>query len=1011
MRNIAENIFSRAGILAFTKAIGFGDRPISLPHDPSVEVVGQRGTLRCFLISSCDVTGPDLIRIAQYLRTKYATELQLFIFATCDYDRVAIAAFNNSGLATLTLERGHVRASDVDALSELAPLNGEGGMQLAMRHTRALDRVRITDRFFHDFRAQRSVVADAWIGLAPRLEAERNQLALLLLSRLMFLYILQRRGFMCGRQEYFLELLRLHFGNRRSCSFYRGVLRPLFFGVLNRRPEMRTRRAAALGDLPYLNGGLFERHHLERRYPKLDLPDDILRGVFEHLLERYRFTASESSNDLAVDPEMLGRVFEGLMEDNVRQSTGTFYTPAPVVERMVSAALSAHLAAYPVQQHARVLREVRVLDPACGSGAFLLRALTDLADASGRSKRDIVARNLHGVDLQHDAALLCALRLGLCLIPDDTHAEVQPLPNLDRKIRQGDSLIDPLDLAGDSIANSEVRAARRALEPLVQRYTTCDPEERQGVHRLVARSERKLAHAWLGALQHRLEHDARELRAAAAARDLFGEVPASAADAKRELVIVEQRTRELKRLHRALRDNGAQPFFSFNVHFAGAERAGFDVVLCNPPWVRSHNWPNSITPALRRQFRVCHEGGQVDLAVVFLERAISLLADGGTLAIILPAKFLRSESAAAARDFMLEKMEVLSIEDHSLDQRSIFAADAFTCILIARRRPAASSALITVSMIRRRSEPLSFSIQQSLLRFAESSRKSPWLLVPPAVRNAMLQMQTSGVPVSEKFRIRRGVVTGSNAVMIATHAEGKLGDLAAIKSEGGFEAVIEDDALCPLIRGCDLDAWSATAAQKIIFSHDEQTGKYKPPSRRLRKYLATHTDALIVSDARGRIGALQHLDADSLASKVAWHDLADNLKAVALPARISSLGKCRSLIVLNTVYFIAAGPELTELLAAFFNSLPMRVFARAIAERAKDAHFRFFAGTVGQLPLPYRWQDSRRLMEISHTAHRDGAIDGDEQNELDEIVAQLFGLSKSQTHALRDFDLWLRGAA
>jgi hypothetical protein len=122
----------------------------------------------------------------------------------------------------------------------------------------------------------------------------------------------------------------LHAWERRS-SFYRGALCPLFFAVLNRRPERRPPRAQQFGALPYLNGGLFERHTLERKHRHLDVDDATLRSVFDDLLERYRFTAPESSDahvegvqDVGVDPEMLGRVFEVLMAARVRETTGTF---------------------------------------------------------------------------------------------------------------------------------------------------------------------------------------------------------------------------------------------------------------------------------------------------------------------------------------------------------------------------------------------------------------------------------------------------------------------------------------------------------------------------------------------------------------------------------------------------------------------------------------------------------------------------------------------------------------
>ena len=669
MRNIVDHIFSRPGVLAFARCIGFADEPIALAplDDAAIELLGRRGTLGCLLVTPARFDVALLERLAQRIRNAYATGPLLFIFAAPGFSRVCVATFGPTDLHTLVLERDRVHAADVDALAELVPRNGEGGLHLAMRHVQALDRIRITNRFFDDFRAQRAVVAAAWQGIGVAQKLERDQLALLLLSRLMFLYFLQRRGFLDGDPEFFVQALRKHFHEPRRYSFYRGVLRPLFFGVLNRRPEKRTRRAAALGVLPYLNGGLFERHQLERRFPDLDLADSITREIFEHLLERYRFTAAEADHDLAVDPEMLGRVFEGLMAETTRHNTGTFYTPAPVVQRMVRSAFDAHLGAYPPHHAARLLREVRVLDPACGSGAFLLEALALISrqraalenEQCSEVRRDVVARNLHGVDVQHDAAMLCALRLWLCLIPESAQEIVQPLPNLDRRVRQGDALIDPLDLAADTMASSEVRAARRALQPLVQRYTTCDPDERQAVQRLLARRERQISRAWLHALQDRLRYGARELRAQATARDLFGDVASSAAAAREQLRQIESRISELRRLNRQLADNGALPFFSFNVHFADAQKAGFDIILCNPPWVRSHNWPKHLGSAVRRRFQVCRDAGQVDLAMVFLERAITLLAPGGILAIILPAKFLRSASAGAARQLLLQHMEIL----------------------------------------------------------------------------------------------------------------------------------------------------------------------------------------------------------------------------------------------------------------------------------------------------------------------------------------------------------------
>jgi hypothetical protein len=1012
VQNIAPEIFSRDGVIAFARHIGFNAEPIALSNDGDValEHLGARGSLRAFLVTTQERSTTGIERIARRIRNEFG-ELQLFIFASPDFSWIRIATFNGNDLATLTLEQGRLHAADIDALTELVPRDDAVGLHLALQHARALDRLRISQRFFEDFRAQRAVVADGWTGIPPRLQTERAQLALLLLSRLMFLYFLQRRGFLGDNPAFFLALLRKHLHAAARLTFYRSALRPLFFGVLNRRPEKRTKRAAALGPLPYLNGGLFERHHLERRFPDLDLGDDVARGIFEHLLERYRFTATEGDGEHAVDPEMLGRVFEGLMAAPTRQSTGTFYTPASVVTRMVRSAFDAHIDQYPAHRTTHVLRDVRVLDPACGSGAFLLAALSYLGDRlDGTTRAEIVARNLHGVDLQHDAALLCALRLWLSLIPDPQTREVQPLPNLDRRIRQGDALIDPLDLAAEAAASPAVRAARRALQPMVLRYTTCDPEERPAVHRQVSRCERQLARAWVAALGTRLSYRKHELRARMHARDLFGEIPADARQAGTELRDVERRFAELKRVQRKLRENGAAPFFSFNVHFADAQRSGFDVILCNPPWVRSHNWPKHLTAAVRPRFLVCRDAGQVDLALVFLERAISLLLPGGILAIVLPAKFLRTASAGAARELMLRTMEIVSIEDHSLDQRSIFAADAFTSIVVARKHHGTpQTADVAVTMIRRNVAPLSFSVRSDQLRFAESDPRSLWLIAPASVRSAMSRMLTRGAPLSRHFQTRRGVVTGNNGALVIERAEGKLGDLAAITSENGKQFIIEDEVLRPLVRGSRIDAWRADITQKLIFCHEDSTGAYRAPPKRVARYLREHTEA----DRRGRLGALQHVGTDLTSARLAWHDLSSTLRAVVLPARTSCLGSERTLIPLNTVYYIPTTEDDAHLLAAYFNSLPVRTFARAVAERAKDSHFRFFACTVAMVPLPedFRARNANELRTISRDAHAAGGINGCDQEKLDRIVAHNFGLGAAARQALARFDAWMNGGS
>ncbi len=1097
------------------------------PDIRSLVLAGRAGSLDALLLEAAPGTGTDRVAwLARRVRSRNPARLHLFVAASPGYRRLVLGTFGlDDAFRHLTLERQSIRPSDIEALEEMAPTNGERGLELAIRHARALDRSRVTRAFFRDFRGRRGAVAEAWTGIPEDAARERAQLALLFLSRLTFLYFLQKRGALAGDDRYLVRLFGLwasarpgtesgagqdddglpdadaHSGSGSGATaagpttFFRARLQPLFFGALNRRPEDRDPAARQLGDLPYLNGGLFERHALERRFPELDLPDAEVRACFDDLLERYRFTTREAGDGagFGVDPEVLGRVFEGLMAPEARSDTGSFYTPAPVVDRVVKEAVATYVAgrvpeadpavvvegraaALPAPVRYRVrksLERVRVLDPACGSGAFLLGALRRLTAATaglsdrprGQVKRELVARGLHGVDLLDDAALLCSLRLWLALSEDDD--EVRPLPNLDRRIRQGDALVDPLDLGtmgADAslhwhpLRDPELRSALRALEPATRAYIASGPEERDLARTRVQQAETLLARRWLDGVRGARARQLKQLRARAADRDLFGDIPEPARRAANEAGRVEGRIRELDAIARRLDEDGALPFFSFGVHFA--DTAGFDLVVSNPPWVRSHRWPDRLRKIADR-FEVCRApgwsaaaeltgapiagGGQVDLSLLFVERAVRLLAPGGVLAVLVPAKSFRALYGAAARRMLLRDLQFTLIEDHALDQRAIFQADAFAGVIVGRARPdptadpapAASRRppepaphSLRIRMARRGVEPLEFPVAQGDLPLFPEDPASPWLLAPPAARAVFRRMQAAGPPLGRhELRVRRGIMTGANDVLVCA-AEPKLGGLAEMeaagygrsrrgggssRAAGQYRAVVETDGLRPLVRGADIDAFRYEVGGHVVWCH-EGDGQPVEPGPRLVAYLERHRERL---EARSGyraglpLGVVFRLAPETLAPKVVWHDLSDTLRAVALPATVRFAGADRELVPLNTVYFLPApDDDAGLLLAGLLNSLPVRTFARAIAERAKDARFRFFAWTVSSLPLPTAWREHPAAAEVrrlSAEAHGARGITPADQDRLDRAVAGLYGLSAGDLEALARFDAWLRG--
>src|SRR2546426_7588261 len=293
---------------------------------------------------------------------------------------------------------------------------------------------------------------------------------------------------------------------------------------------------------------------------------------------------------------MLGRVFEGVMDPDERRVSGSFYTPAALVRELVRAGLEAALVGRfglardaaerwihdgqpPLPARIPDLRRLKVVDPAVGSGAFLLGALEELVAlrrAAGegpvvRLKRDVLAHSLFGVDLKLTAVRLAELRLWLALVADQDEtdlARIAPLPNLDGHVRQGDALIDPLTLAralGGATATlvpsrevERLTSARRAL------FSLAGPAKQQALGEL-ADAEGALARRLFTAAVAALERRAAELVAAGQDRDLFGRRRGLRPDERPLLRRGRGRRRERRGAARRLSLEGRGPVFAVEV--------------------------------------------------------------------------------------------------------------------------------------------------------------------------------------------------------------------------------------------------------------------------------------------------------------------------------------------------------------------------------------------------------------------------------------------------------------
>jgi methylase of polypeptide subunit release factors len=873
---------------------------------------------------------------------------------------------------------------------------------------RCLEREGITRQFFVRFRQSVERLA---AELAAQCHTDAQTLddqALLVLSRILFLYFVQQKGWLDENPRFLVH----HFSRvlDEGANYYDSVLRPLFFGCLNTPVLRRSGRALELGRIPYLNGGLFEPSAFERSHPDISVSNELLQDILEKTFERYAFCVDEGDDEgLHVDPEMLGRVFESLMAEEERLRSGSFYTPRTIVDAMTERAILAwcgegdetlsreiaesRLEVETARQLLRKLEAMTVLDPACGSGAFLLSALQTierltmrLSDLAGEPRprnlrQRIVERSLHGVDIKPQAVRLCELRLWLSIVSSSaaTLDSVDPLPNLDRNILQGDALLGPLDFLADRIdVYRQWSYALRARKELLDRYRHALPDEKPALCRSIRESDQVLAVTLLASA---LRSDSEELdRMNGVVPGLFGAAPPPQGDRHR----LEDRIAGTER-HLARAQEGVIDFFAFELHFAHVfAGGGFDVVLGNPPWVRSRR----IEPRMRRMladryelFQAGRGFDQSDLCLAFWEKALRLNTPGGVVAMLLPAKIATSRYGAALRRSVVRSAQLIAIDDWSDDARNLFDADTFPVALTVRK---AHPSRGVVAM--RRGDSL-FEVPREALSSAEAG--SVWQLVSPDVLEILGRLRKRFATFEQVLNRRplMGVKTGSNERFLVSDLEFRGGG-AYIP---GLDLKVPPEALARVIRGRDVRRWKAAAGSWMLL----------PPARRgarVPAWTERLVSALGISAEEFRLAYVQP---EHFGVKVVWKDVSRGLQAVVLPPSTTVDGREFPVVPNQTLYLVDA-VALTEAfaLAGLLNSTIFNALVVAVADRAKDWHYRYFGSTISQIPVPALSEsDMRQLATLSRRAHRGHQV----QRELDALVRKVYRLAGQEVRVLESF--------
>lgn len=501
-----------------------------------------------------------------------------------------------------------------------------------------------------------------------------------MMGRIVFLYFLQSKGWLAGNLHYMHDLF-YDASDEVKGDFLDKVLEPMFFGLLNTRPEDRSSAPLVNGvgvkyipnadEIPYLNGGLFQQE-------KIDEVDSCFpAGMFQSLFDffdSYNFTIDENDpNDaeVGVDPEMLGKIFENLLEDN--KDKGAFYTPKEIVRYMCQESLTAYLQTSiddaEVKEHIanfvktndveelggasselamsidQKLIDVKICDPAIGSGAFPMGLLRELyacrksieifeEDNAADIKRHIIQNNIYGVDIEKGAVDIARLRFWLALIIDEK--EPMPLPNLDFKIMQGNSLLESYKGVDLDVTSKKLKTGK-------------DTKKTRGVLSLgfeetdVQKIIQDLVKSYFSITDHTLRAQRRQQI------DKY---------VKDYIKVCAEGNHEVQDAVDELEIPNDQ-FFLWHTYFADVfEQGGFDIVIGNPPY------GVSIKDDYRKA--VVTSWGNVpdyEIYYYFIVLAAPLLKEKGIMSYIIPNTFLFNTFAKHFREMLVEKWNVLEILD------------------------------------------------------------------------------------------------------------------------------------------------------------------------------------------------------------------------------------------------------------------------------------------------------------------------------------------------------------
>lgn len=819
-----------------------------------------------------------------------------------------------------------------------------------------------------------------------------------MMGRIVFLYFLQSKGWLAGNLHYMHDLF-YDASDEVKGDFLDKVLEPMFFGLLNTKPEDRSSAPLVNGvgvkyipnadEIPYLNGGLFQQE-------KIDEVDSVFpAGMFQSLFDffdSYNFTIDENDpNDaeVGVDPEMLGKIFENLLEDN--KDKGAFYTPKEIVRYMCQESLTAYLQTgiedADVKEHIanfvktndveelggasselamsidQKLIDVKICDPAIGSGAFPMGLLRELyacrksieifeEDNAADIKRHIIQNNIYGVDIEKGAVDIARLRFWLALIIDEK--EPMPLPNLDFKIMQGNSLLESYKGVDLDVTSKKLKTGK-------------DTKKTRGVLSLgfeetdVQKIIQDLVKSYFSITDHTLRAQRRQQI------DKY---------VKDYIKICAEGNHEVQNAVDELEIPNDQ-FFLWHTYFADVfEQGGFDIVIGNPPYVNVEGISVEDKKIYKDTF-TCFEK-RADLFSLFLEMALTKLGSASAVVTYIIPSIIHS-------NLSYKKLRNLFLDNKWLSEVCYTGGKVFhaptvdTTILRFCKR--GNKKIILKNAVDFENQQVSsvpsdyFSLFQNLISISDQK-----------TNDLMGKLFNHDFPrLDENFSVFQGIVTGNNPAFI-------FDSEAEALSNG-----IDKELLHPLCHGRDIERYAVRSRERRILYLNNSVNIETYPNT--ETWLAAFKDALS-KRREAKNGAIQwySLQWPRVKSELDLKEkiLVQNTRNEALKTRICAVLDDKSVYGSQGVNFIIPNDvhaSLRYLLGILDSTLINYLFATKFLNLAIKAEY------LKQLRMPIPSAAIQKQLEslVSRVLElKKVNIEADTtslENQIDFLVYHLYGLT------------------